>query len=47
LYKESDIIIFFSHSVVQATFQSSSQPTTRHTYLSHSQSGQRFYHHSK
>uniref|UniRef100_A0A673JIA2 G protein pathway suppressor 2-like n=1 Tax=Sinocyclocheilus rhinocerous TaxID=307959 RepID=A0A673JIA2_9TELE len=30
-----------------ATFQSSSQPTPRHTYLSHSQSGQRFYHHGK
>ncbi|KAG7484515.1 hypothetical protein MATL_G00050180 [Megalops atlanticus] len=30
-----------------ATFQSSPQPTPRHTYLSHSQSGQRFYHHSK
>ncbi|XP_026112542.1 G protein pathway suppressor 2-like isoform X1 [Carassius auratus] len=30
-----------------ATFQSSSQPSPRHTYLSHSQSGQRFYHHSK
>ncbi|XP_056602315.1 G protein pathway suppressor 2 isoform X3 [Triplophysa dalaica] len=31
----------------KATFQSSSQPTPRHTYLSHCQSGQRFYHHSK
>uniref|UniRef100_A0A8C1M8I5 G protein pathway suppressor 2 n=1 Tax=Cyprinus carpio TaxID=7962 RepID=A0A8C1M8I5_CYPCA len=31
----------------KATFQSSSQPTPRHTYLSHSQSGQRFYHHGK
>ncbi|KAI1903329.1 hypothetical protein AGOR_G00026080 [Albula goreensis] len=30
-----------------ATFQSSPQPTPRHSYLSHSQSGQRFYHHSK
>uniref|UniRef100_A0A672PA01 G protein pathway suppressor 2-like n=1 Tax=Sinocyclocheilus grahami TaxID=75366 RepID=A0A672PA01_SINGR len=30
-----------------ATFQSSSQPTPRHAYLSHSQSGQRFYHHAK
>ncbi|XP_048043403.1 G protein pathway suppressor 2 isoform X3 [Megalobrama amblycephala] len=30
-----------------ATFQSSSQPAPRHTYLSHSQSGQRFYHHGK
>ncbi|XP_016340584.1 G protein pathway suppressor 2-like isoform X2 [Sinocyclocheilus anshuiensis] len=30
-----------------ATFQSSSQPTPRHAYLSHSQSGQRFYHHGK
>ncbi|KAG5844040.1 G protein pathway suppressor 2 [Anguilla rostrata] len=30
-----------------ATFQSSPQQTPRHTYLSHSQSGQRFYHHSK
>uniref|UniRef100_A0A3B4C669 G protein pathway suppressor 2 n=1 Tax=Pygocentrus nattereri TaxID=42514 RepID=A0A3B4C669_PYGNA len=30
-----------------ATFQSSSQPPPRHTYLSHSQSGQRFYHHGK
>ncbi|XP_010866229.1 G protein pathway suppressor 2 isoform X2 [Esox lucius] len=27
-----------------ATFQSSPQPATRHTYLSHSQQGQRFYH---
>uniref|UniRef100_A0A672QE04 G protein pathway suppressor 2-like n=1 Tax=Sinocyclocheilus grahami TaxID=75366 RepID=A0A672QE04_SINGR len=38
---------FFSPFVLQATFQSSSQPTPRHTYLSHSQSGQRFYHHGK
>uniref|UniRef100_A0A8B9KLK7 G protein pathway suppressor 2 n=1 Tax=Astyanax mexicanus TaxID=7994 RepID=A0A8B9KLK7_ASTMX len=30
-----------------ATFQSSSQPPPRHAYLSHSQSGQRFYHHGK
>ncbi|XP_028839734.1 G protein pathway suppressor 2 isoform X3 [Denticeps clupeoides] len=30
-----------------ASFQSSPQPTPRHAYLSHSQSGQRFYHHSK
>ncbi|XP_035383066.1 G protein pathway suppressor 2 isoform X2 [Electrophorus electricus] len=30
-----------------ATFQSSSQPPSRHAYLPHSQSGQRFYHHSK
>ncbi|XP_029614408.1 G protein pathway suppressor 2 isoform X1 [Salmo trutta] len=29
------------------TFQSSPQPTPRHAYLSHSQSGQRFYHHNK
>uniref|UniRef100_A0AAY5L739 G protein pathway suppressor 2 n=1 Tax=Esox lucius TaxID=8010 RepID=A0AAY5L739_ESOLU len=28
----------------KATFQSSPQPATRHTYLSHSQQGQRFYH---
>ncbi|KAJ8266085.1 hypothetical protein GJAV_G00125710 [Gymnothorax javanicus] len=31
----------------KATFQSSPQQTPRHAYLSHSQSGQRFYHHSK
>ncbi|XP_066517799.1 G protein pathway suppressor 2 isoform X2 [Hoplias malabaricus] len=31
----------------KATFQSSSQPPPRHAYLSHSQSGQRFYHHGK
>ncbi|XP_076867733.1 G protein pathway suppressor 2 isoform X2 [Brachyhypopomus gauderio] len=30
-----------------ATFQSSSQPPPRHAYLSHGQSGQRFYHHGK
>ncbi|XP_057217120.1 G protein pathway suppressor 2 isoform X1 [Triplophysa rosa] len=30
-----------------ATFQSTSQPTPRHTYLSHCQPGQRFYHHGK
>uniref|UniRef100_A0A8B9KPF8 G protein pathway suppressor 2 n=1 Tax=Astyanax mexicanus TaxID=7994 RepID=A0A8B9KPF8_ASTMX len=34
----------FTHT---ATFQSSSQPPPRHAYLSHSQSGQRFYHHGK
>lgn len=30
-----------------STFQSSPQPPPRHAYLSHSQAGQRFYHHSK
>ncbi|XP_023680475.1 G protein pathway suppressor 2-like isoform X3 [Paramormyrops kingsleyae] len=30
-----------------ATFQGSPQPAPRHAYLSHSQSAQRFYHHSK
>lgn len=31
----------------KATFQSSPQSTPRHTFLPHTQSGQRFYHHSK
>ncbi|XP_066578692.1 G protein pathway suppressor 2 isoform X8 [Amia ocellicauda] len=32
---------------VKAGFQSTAQPAPRHAYLSHTQSGQRFYHHSK
>lgn len=31
----------------KAPFQSSPQPAPRHAFLSHSQAGQRFYHHSK
>ncbi|MCI4377511.1 hypothetical protein PGIGA_G00204380 [Pangasianodon gigas] len=31
----------------KAPFQSSPQPAPRHTFLSHPQAGQRFYHHSK
>ncbi|XP_066578687.1 G protein pathway suppressor 2 isoform X4 [Amia ocellicauda] len=42
----------FSHgtppqSAHAAGFQSTAQPAPRHAYLSHTQSGQRFYHHSK
>ncbi|TTV42334.1 Gamma-aminobutyric acid receptor-associated protein [Bagarius yarrelli] len=41
--RAEDALFFF---VNNASFQSSSQPP-RHAYLSHSQSGQRFYHHGK
>ncbi|XP_026865702.2 G protein pathway suppressor 2 [Electrophorus electricus] len=34
-------------STAKAPFPSSAQPASRHTYLSHPQAGQRFYHHSK
>ncbi|KPP69317.1 G protein pathway suppressor 2-like [Scleropages formosus] len=39
--------VFDIRFLPQATFQSSPQSAPRHAYLSHSQSGQRFYHHSK